>query len=245
VILEDGLEGREVSLMAFTDGVTIVPMVAAQDYKRAFDNDLGPNTGGMGCYAPVPFFSQEMIDVALETVLKPAVAAIRDTGIPYKGVLYAGLMVAPDGAIDVVEFNARFGDPETQVVLPLLETDLVDILIAVTDSHLHEVEVAWREDVAVNVVVASAGYPGPALKGYPIEGADQVGHLSDVILFHSGTVRDDTGSMVTDGGRVLSATGIGTDFEQARARAYAAVRAIDFEGIHYRTDIGLRALEAT
>lgn len=242
VVLEEGLEGFEISLMAFTDGVTVIPMLPAQDHKRALDGDQGPNTGGMGCYAPVPFMGAPLIEQAMTTVLQPVVAAIRETGLPYKGILYAGLMVMPDGEIKVIEFNARLGDPEAEVVLPLLETDLVDLLLAVTDSHLDEIEVTWREGVAVCVVMASGGYPGAYEKGYPIEGIEQVTHLSDVVLFQAGTAFDGEGRIVTAGGRVLTVTGIGGDFAQARARAYAAVRALQFENSHYRTDIGYQAL---
>lgn len=242
VVLEEGLDGREISLMAFTDGVTVVPMIPAQDHKRARDGDEGPNTGGMGAYAPVAFFSQEMIDNAVETVLKPAVAAIKTTGIPYKGVLYAGLMIAPDGGIKVLEFNCRFGDPETEVVLPLLETDLADILLAVTGATLRDVPVRWRRETAVTVVMASDGYPGPFEKGKTIEGLEQVSELSDVAVFHSGTLRDGESHILTNGGRVLSVTGVGADFNQARARAYAAVRAIHFDGAQYRSDIGYQMI---
>ncbi|HEY3332842.1 MAG TPA: phosphoribosylamine--glycine ligase [Capsulimonadaceae bacterium] len=242
VVLEEGLVGSEISLMAFTDGVTVVPMVPAQDHKRAYDGDAGPNTGGMGAYAPVPFFGPDQVQIAVETVLKPAVAAIKSTGIPYKGVIYAGLMIAPDGTMKVLEFNCRFGDPETEVVLPLLETDLVDILVGVTDAHLRDVDVRWREDAAVTVVMASRGYPGPYDKAKLIDGLDQVTQLSDVVVFHAGTKNDDEGRVVTSGGRVLSVTGVGADFGQARARAYAAVRAIDFDGAQYRNDIGYQAM---
>jgi len=242
VVLEEGLVGREVSLMAFTDGVTVVPMLPAQDHKRARDGDEGPNTGGMGAYSPVPFFTQEMIDYAVETVLKPTIAAIKTTGIPYKGVLYAGLMIEPDGTLKVLEFNCRFGDPETEVVLPLLETDLVDILLASTDATLRDVPIRWRSETAVTVVMASGGYPGQFKKGLPIEGLDQVTQLSDVVVFHSGTARNDEEAIVTNGGRVLSVTGVGSDFSQARARAYAAVRALHFDGAHYRTDIGYQLI---
>jgi phosphoribosylamine--glycine ligase len=189
----------------------------------------------------VPFVDDILISKVIETVLKPAVAAIKSTGIPYKGVLYAGLMVQDDGNFQVLEFNARFGDPETQVVLPMLETDLADILIGVTEARLHEVDVIWRSGVSVAVVMASAGYPGSYDNGYVIEGLIPVGHLSDVVLFHAGTrVRDD-GEVVTNGGRVLTVTGVGGDFPQARARAYAAVRALSFDGAQYRTDIGYQA----
>jgi phosphoribosylamine--glycine ligase len=242
IIIEECLEGVEVSLMAFTDGDVIVPMLPVQDHKRVYDHDLGPNTGGMGCYAPVPFFTQDLIDRAHATILKPVVHAIRDTGLPYKGVLYAGLMIEPDGNIKVLEFNARFGDPETEVVLPLLDTDLADILIGVTDAHLDEVAVRWKQSVAVSVVMASSGYPGPFHSGVIIEGLEQVKHLSDVMVFHAGTAFNRDGDVVTNGGRVLAITGTGDDFSQARARAYAGIRATQFEGSHYRTDIGYQVL---
>jgi phosphoribosylamine--glycine ligase len=242
VVLEEGLVGREISLMAFTDGVTVVPMVPAQDHKRALDGDAGPNTGGMGAYSPVPFFGPEMVQRAVDLVLKPAVAAIKTTGIPYKGILYAGLMIGPEGEIKVLEFNCRFGDPETEVVLPLLESDLADILVGVTDATLKDVPVRWRNAAAVTVVMASRGYPGPYDKGKVIDGLNQVSELSDVVVFQAGTKADDEGNVVTSGGRVLSVTGVGSDFNQARARAYAAVRAIQFDGAQYRSDIGYQML---
>jgi phosphoribosylamine--glycine ligase len=183
-----------------------------------------------------------MIDYAVETVLKPTIAAIKTTGIPYKGVLYAGLMIESDGTLKVLEFNCRFGDPETEVVLPLLETDLVDILVAATDATLRDVPIRWRSETAVTVVMTSGGYPGQFKKCLPIEGLDQVSQLSDVVVFHSGTARNDEEAIVTKGGRVLSVTGVGSDFNQARARAYAAVRALHFEGAHYRTDIGYQLI---
>jgi phosphoribosylamine--glycine ligase len=213
-------------------------MFAVQDHKRAFDNDAGPNTGGMGCYAPVPLITPALYAQAVEQILKPAVQAIRDTGIPYKGVLYAGVMVTPEGALQTVEFNCRFGDPETQVVLPLLETDLLDILLAVTDAHLDELEVKWKSQNAVCVVIASGGYPDAYAKGLPIDGLEQVSHLSDVAVFHAGTRLGPAGEVLTDGGRVLGITGLGADFAQARARAYAAVKNIHFDQMQYRTDIG-------
>ena len=240
VVIEEFLVGQEASLMAFTDGTTLIPMIPVQDHKQAFDGDKGPNTGGMGCYAPVPFITPELYAQAVDKILKPAVDAIRDTGIPYKGVLYAGVVVSPDGELKTLEFNCRFGDPETEVILPLLETDLVDILLGVTDAHLDEVEVTWRQESAVCVTLASGGYPDAYTTGFPIEGLDQVSHLSDVVVFHAGTKQDEAGRVVTDGGRVLTVTALGQDFAQARARAYAAVKNIQFENMQYRTDIGLR-----
>jgi phosphoribosylamine--glycine ligase len=241
VIVEEFLEGEEASLMAFTDGTTIVPMLAVQDHKRALDNDEGPNTGGMGCYAPVPAVTPALYQQAVDQILRPAVDAIRESGIPYKGVIYAGIMIGKDGSLKTLEFNCRFGDPETQVVLPLLETDLVDILLGVTDAHLDEVEVRWKPQSGVCVVLASGGYPNAYPTGLPIDGLEQVAHLSDVVAFHAGTKFDDEGRVVTNGGRVLGVTALGDDFTQARARAYAAVKNISFDHMHYRTDIGHRA----
>ncbi len=240
VVVEEFLEGEEASLMAFTDGTTIVPMLPVQDHKRALDGDEGPNTGGMGCYAPVPAVSPALYQQAVDQILRPAVEAIRESGIPYKGVLYAGIIIAPDGSLKTLEFNCRFGDPETQVVLPLLETDLVDILLGVTDARLDEVEVRWKPQSAVCVVLASGGYPGAYATGLPIEGLEQVSHLSDVVAFHAGTRFDDEGRVVTAGGRVLGVSALGDDFAQARARAYAAVKNISFDHMHFRTDIGSR-----
>lgn len=240
VVIEEFLVGQEASLMAFTDGTTLVPMIPVQDHKQAFDGDQGPNTGGMGCYAPVPFITPELYAQAVDKILRPAVDAIRDTGIPYKGVLYAGVVISPDGELKTLEFNCRFGDPETEVILPLLETDLIDILLGVTDAHLDEVEVTWRQQSAVCVTLASGGYPEAYVKGFPIEGLDQVSHLSDVVVFHAGTKLDESGRVVSDGGRVLTVTAFGDDFAQARARAYAAVKNIQFENMQFRTDIGLR-----
>ena len=241
VVVEEFLEGEEASLMAFTDGTTIVPMLPVQDHKRALDGDEGPNTGGMGCYAPVPLVTSALYSQAVEQILQPAIDAIRESGIPYKGVLYAGIMIAKDGSLKTLEFNCRFGDPETQVVLPLLETDLVDILLGVTDAHLDEVEVRWKPQSAVCVVLASGGYPGAYAVGLPIEGLEQVAHLSDVVAFHAGTKFDDEDQVVTAGGRVLGVTALGDDFTQARARAYAAVKSLSFDHMHYRNDIGHRA----
>ncbi|MGO8670673.1 MAG: phosphoribosylamine--glycine ligase [Capsulimonadaceae bacterium] len=240
LVIEEFLVGREASLMAFTDGTTIVPMIPVQDHKQALDGDHGPNTGGMGCYAPVDFMTPSLYAQAVDQILQPAVDAIRDTGLPYKGVLYAGIIVTPDGQLKTLEFNCRFGDPETQTILPLLETDLTDILLAVTEAQLEDVAVTWTTQSSVCVTLASGGYPGPYSTGIPIEGLDQVRYLSDVVVFHAGTGLDPSRRVVTTGGRVLSVTGIGGDFSQARARVYAAVKNITFEHMHYRTDIGLR-----
>ena len=241
VVVEEFLEGEEASLMAFTDGTTIIPMLPVQDHKRALDGDEGPNTGGMGCYAPVPLITPAIYEQAVDQILRPVVEAIRESGIPYKGVLYAGIMIGKDGSLKTLEFNCRFGDPETQVILPLLETDLVDILLGVTDAHLDEVEVRWKPQSAVCVVLASGGYPGAYATDLPIEGLEQVSHLSDVVAFHAGTKLGENGEVLTNGGRVLGVSAIGDDFTQARARAYAAVKSISFDHMHFRSDIGHRA----
>ncbi len=240
VIIEECLEGEEVSIMAFTDGEAVVPMPPAQDHKRVFDNDGGPNTGGMGAYSPVPCAPPTVTHEALETVLKPAVAAVRDLGIPYKGVLYAGLMLTPKG-MKVLEFNCRFGDPETQAIIPLLESDLVDVIDTAVNCCLEQVEVKWRREAAVSVVAASGGYPGDYTTGKLIEGLDKAAASEGCAVFHAGT-REANGQYLTDGGRVLAVTGLGADIAEAKARAYAGMSHIKFEGIHYRTDIAHRAL---
>jgi phosphoribosylamine--glycine ligase len=219
-------------------------MVPVQDHKRALDGDLGPNTGGMGCYAPVPIITPAVYAQAVDQVIRPAVEAIRATGIPYKGVLYAGIMLTPSGQIKTLEFNCRFGDPETQTILPLLETDLLDIFLGVTDANLDEVPIEWKPQHSVCVTLASGGYPGAYATGLPIHGLDQVAHLSDVTVFHAGTSVTDGNLVVTDGGRVLNVAALGDDFRQARARAYAAIKNIHYDHMHFRTDIAQRVAEA-
>lgn len=233
VIVEECLEGREVSLMAFTDGVTVAPMLPVCDYKRVHDNDVGPNTGGMGSYSPPSFFATEMIEEARETVLEPAVKALAAEGRPYQGVLYAGLMITPQG-LKVLEFNARFGDPETQAVLPLLETDLAQILWAIYSQTLAQVKVRWSNDSSVGVVLASQGYPGPYATGFPISG---LGTLEEgVQAFHAGTGQA-SGIWLTSGGRVLTVVAQGDTMAEAREKAYRNVDRIHFQGAHYRKDI--------
>ena len=240
VIVEECLEGDEVSVMAVTDGECVVALPASQDHKRVFDNDEGPNTGGMGAYAPVPYLPPNLVQQALELVLRPAVNAIRDLGIPYKGVLYAGLMLTPEG-LKTLEFNCRFGDPETQAVLPLVETDLCEIMDAVVNGCLEDVEVTCSSESAVCVVAASAGYPGDYETGKPISGLEQAAQSEGCLVFHAGT-RDEDGALVTAGGRVLGVTGVGQDLAQAAQRAYQGISCISFEGMHYRKDIAARAL---
>src|SRR5579871_915619 len=217
VVIEEYLVGEEASIMAITDGDAVVPLMPSQDHKRVYDGDQGPNTGGMGAYAPVPILPPDTVSVVVEKVLRPAIAAIRDFGIPYRGVLYAGIMVTADGP-KCIEFNCRLGDPETQVVLPLLESDLVPLLQAVVDGALEQAEVKWRSDSAVCVVAASEGYPeafDPGkdtsnLIGRPIQGLEEAAHTEGCYVFHSGT-RQAEGQIVSEGGRVLTVTGLGSD----------------------------------
>ena len=240
VVIEEFMEGEEASLLAFTDGTMIRPMISAQDHKRAYDGDRGPNTGGMGTYAPAPVMTPEMTERAVEEVLKPTIAAMAKEGRVYRGCLYLGLMVTADGP-KVVEFNARFGDPETQVVLPLLDSDLVAIMCACADGTLADVPIRWKDGAAVCVVLASGGYPGHYDKGQEIHGladAEAMGAL----VFHAGTAMKD-GKLVTNGGRVLGVVGRGADISSAVDSAYAAATKISFKDAYYRKDIAHRALE--
>ncbi|GGE09790.1 phosphoribosylamine--glycine ligase [Marinithermofilum abyssi] len=241
VVIEEYLEGQELSLMAFVDGETVVPMVPAQDHKPVHDGDRGPNTGGMGAYSPVPQISASVINRAIEEILIPAAHALKREGLHYKGVLYAGLMITEDGP-KVIEFNARFGDPETQVVLPRLKSDLVELLQATTDGTLHQQQVEWTEEAALCVVMASGGYPGKYEKGKEITGLGFTSHRSGEIVFHAGTRLVD-GKTVTDGGRVLAVTSLGKNLAAAREAAYQGVQGISFEKAHYRRDIGEKALK--
>ena len=239
VVIEEFMEGEETSLLAFTDGRTIRPMISAQDHKRAYDGDRGPNTGGMGTYAPAPVMTPEMTERAVEEILKPTIAAMAKEGRVYRGCLYLGLMVTADGP-KVVEFNARFGDPETQVVLPLLDSDLVAIMCACADGTLADVPIRWKDGAAVCVVLASGGYPGHYEKGQEIHGladAEAMGAL----VFHAGTAMK-AGKLVTNGGRVLGVVGRGADISSAVDAAYAAAAKISFKDVYYRKDIAHRAL---
>ena len=240
VLIDEYIIGKEVSLLAFTDGKTVVPMIPACDYKKIGDNDQGLNTGGIGGYGPPGFFPAELADRATNAILLPAVKAMADEGIPYKGVLYAGLMLT-DGEISTLEFNARFGDPESQVTLPLLKTDLVDILMAVAEGNLDQVKIQWSDDACVGVVMASGGYPGSYKTGFPIEGLDKA--EKDVLIFHAGTKLGDDGTIYTSGGRVLTMVGMGKNIAEAREKVYANLPDIYFEGYYYRKDIALREIE--
>ncbi len=240
LIIEECLTGQEASLMAFVDGEHIAPMVPAQDHKRALDNDEGPNTGGMGAYSPVPAVTDEIFDIAVERILRPTVDAMAREGRPYKGVLYAGLMLTAEGP-KALEYNCRFGDPETQVVLPLLESDLVEVMEACVDSTLDQTPLQWSEKTAVCVVMASGGYPGDYEKGKVIEGLDGAARLDDVLVFHAGTAAKQ-GHTVTSGGRVLGVTALGDGYGDTLDRVYQAVEQIHFVGAQFRRDIGNRAL---
>ncbi len=235
VVIEEHLSGKEMSCFAFTDGNTVVPMVSACDYKPVFDGDQGPNTGGMGSYSPPHFFNPALDKTVKETILEPAVKAMHDEGRAYQGVLYGGLMITNDGA-KVLEFNARFGDPEAQVTLPLLKTDLVDIMLAVIDNNLDQINVEWSRDACVGVVMASAGYPGSYKTGFPISGLDNLDKY--ILVFHAGTkLGSEPGQVLTNGGRVLTVVATGKTIAEAREKVYANIPRIHFEGCHYRKDI--------
>ncbi|WP_240421707.1 phosphoribosylamine--glycine ligase [Paenibacillus periandrae] len=237
VVIEEFMTGQEMSILSFVDGNVVRPMVAAQDHKTVFDNDKGPNTGGMGTYSPLPHIDPSVIEEAIEKIIKPTAAAMVSEGRPFRGILFAGLMLTPQGP-RTIEFNARFGDPEAQVVLPRLKTDLLDIFLAAINGHLGQMDIQWSDEAAVCVVIASEGYPGPYPKGLPIEGLDDV---QDALVFHAGTALKDN-KIVTNGGRVLGVTALGSDIADARAKAYAAVERITFPGKHSRTDIAKKAL---
>ena len=237
VIVEECLNGQEVSLLAFTDGKNVRSMVPACDYKRVFDSDQGPNTGGMGSYSPPGFFDQSDVEKIQQTILEPAVRAMAAEGMPYKGVLYVGLMVNREGA-RVLEFNARFGDPETQAIIPRLKTDLVDIILAVINGTLDGMEIEWSDEACVGVVMASGGYPGKYQSGFSVTGLDELD--SDILVFHAGTAMNN--GVVTNGGRVLTVVASGKTLKEARNRVYADIPRIHFEGCHYRRDIAAREI---
>ena len=235
VVVEDFLEGPEVSALAFTDGKTIKPMITSCDHKRAFDNDEGLNTGGMGTFAPAPFYGEKTEKEVLEKIMLPTMRAMNAEGRTFKGVLYFGLMKTKEG-MKVIEYNARFGDPETQVILPMLKTDLLDIFEAVTDERLADIEIEWESGACVCVVLASGGYPVAYEKGKEMRFNDLD---EDIMLCHAGTKIKD-GKLVTDGGRVLGVCAKGETIEDARKKAYQNVERISFEGMHYRKDIGIK-----
>lgn len=240
VVVEEMLTGPECSLLAFTDGITVRPMATSQDHKRALEGDLGPNTGGMGVYSPVPIVTPEEHETMV-AIMHQTVEQLHREGIDYRGCLYGGFMLTPAGP-KVLEFNARFGDPETQVILPRLQNDLVDVMLACAEQRLDEVELSWCDDWAVSVVLTSAGYPGSYEKGKVITGIEDAEALDGVTVYYAGT-REQDGQILTNGGRVIDVTALGATFEEARNLAYAACEKIDFEGKTLRHDIGLRALK--
>jgi phosphoribosylamine--glycine ligase len=240
-VVEEFLEGEEVSILAFCDGKTVVPMVSSQDHKKVFDNDQGPNTGGMGAYSPVPFYTDELGKRVLEEILKPTIKGLQSEGREYKGVLYAGLMLTKEGP-KVLEFNARFGDPETQVILPRLKTNLIDILNAVVEGTLHKINIEWKNNTAVCVVMASGGYPGKHQKGKVISGLERLERMKDVMAFHAGTKLQDN-KIITSGGRVLGITAWDETISKAKERAYKEAKEIYFEDMYYRKDIAAKAIK--
>lgn len=242
ILIEDALSGEELTILAVSDGRTYRVLPPSQDHKRIYEEDRGPNTGGMGAYSPVPWVDEELLERVRRTILDPTFNGLRHDGAPYCGILYAGLMVAPDGIPRVIEYNVRFGDPEAQVVLPLMETDFAEMLFACCEGRL--AELLWKEPSgwAVDVVLASGGYPGAYEKGKEIKGLDVVSSMEDFVLFHGGTTLSPEGKIVTEGGRVLSAVGLGTSLEEALRNAYKGVERISFENMHYRRDIARRAV---
>lgn len=234
VIIEEMLFGKEASVFAFTDGENILPMVSAMDYKKVYEGDKGPNTGGMGSIAPNPYLEEETLKEVMESILKPMVKALQKEGIVYKGVLYAGLMLTKEGP-KVLEFNARFGDPETQVVLPLLKTDLIDIMEASIEGKLDKIQIEWEDKKAVCAVAVSNGYPGEYQTGFEITGLEKV---KEAFVYHAGTALKD-GKITTSGGRVLAVTSIGDSYEEAREKVYREIKKISFKGMYYRKDIAL------
>lgn len=240
IILEDCLEGEEASILVFSDGKNIVPLVSSQDHKRIFDGDKGPNTGGMGAYSPAPVVSGKLFNDIIDNVFRPVIDGFAKEGKFYKGVLYGGVMITKDGPM-VLEFNVRFGDPETQAILPRLKSDLVDIVLACIDGTLGSIRVDWDKRTCLCVVVASKGYPAAYEKHKEIAGLEEVEKIKDVVSFHGGTVSEN-GKIFTSGGRVLGMTGLGEDIMSAKNTTYNAINKIKFEGMQYRKDIGNRAI---
>ncbi|MBS4007741.1 MAG: phosphoribosylamine--glycine ligase [Clostridium sp.] len=240
VVIEEFLAGEEVSVLAFSDGRTVIPMVSAQDHKAVYDGDRGPNTGGMGAYSPAPVLSRELLAEVEEKILRPTVAGLASEGIVFRGILYAGLMITKTGP-KVLEYNVRFGDPECQAVLPRLKSDLPTIMLAVINGSLFEQQIEWHDNHTACVVMAAGGYPGQYKQGEIITGLAQAARLTDVYVFHAGTAQKDD-KTVTAGGRVLGVTGWGSSLQEALHKAYEAVEKISFPGAHYRRDIGRKAL---
>lgn len=242
IVIEEFLTGPEVSVLSFTDGKTVKPMVSSMDHKRALDGDMGPNTGGMGTVAPNPYYTPEVAQQCMDTIFLPTIQAMQAEGRPFQGCLYFGLMLTPKGP-KVIEYNCRFGDPETQVVLPLLETDLVEIILAIWNGTLDQLDIQWKQGCAACVVMASGGYPKKYATGLPISGLDENGQIDSCFVYHAGTKLDGE-QILTSGGRVLGVTATAETLPQALETAYAGVKTISFQDAHYRNDIGQRALKA-
>jgi len=240
VVIEEFMEGEEASFFAFTDGTNILPLASSQDHKRVFDNDEGPNTGGMGAYSPAPVVTDALYAVIVETIVKPTIAAMASEGTPYSGILYVGLMIK-DGQPRVVEYNARFGDPECQPLLMRMKSDIVPVLQACARGELRQTSIEWHDKAAVCVVMASGGYPGDFAKGHPISGLEDAARLDELMVFHAGT-RAVEGRVVNSGGRVLGVTGLGSTVSEAIEKAYQGVAHISWQDVHYRKDIGRKAL---
>ncbi len=236
IVVEEFLTGPEVSVLAFTDSKTVKPMISSKDHKRVYDNDKGLNTGGMGTIAPNPYYTDEIAEICMKEIFLPTIRAMVTEGRPFKGCLYFGLMITPNGP-KVIEYNCRFGDPETQVVLPLLKTDLMDIFLAIYEERLAELDIEWKNGAAACVVMASGGYPQKYQTGLPITGLDKNGQTSAATIYHAGTKKEND-AYLTAGGRVLGVTATGENLEAALSTAYDAVKQISFDGCHYRTDIG-------
>jgi phosphoribosylamine--glycine ligase len=249
IVVEDCLKGQEASIIVFTDSKEVVPLASSQDHKRVYDFDQGANTGGMGAYSPAPVVTKELNHQILETIVCPVIKALSAEGLPYKGILYVGIMITSDGP-KVLEFNVRFGDPETQAILPRLNSDLVEVMLATTEGKLSQLKnsgaLNWDRRSCVCVVCASGGYPGKYEKGKEIAGLDKVKTLPDIVVFHAGTKKINSHTAmercVTNGGRVLGVTGLGNTIKEAIEQTYEAVKVIHFDGMHYRKDIAQRAL---
>ena len=236
IVIEEFLTGPEVSVLSFTDGKTVRPMVSSMDHKRALDGDQGLNTGGMGTVAPNPYYTADIAQQCMDTIFLPTIRAMQEEGRPFTGCLYFGLMLTPKGP-KVIEYNCRFGDPETQVVLPLLDTDLVDIMLAIWNGTLDQLDIRWKNGCAACVVMASGGYPVAYKKGIEMFGMDENGQVEGATVYHAGT-KYENGKFYTNGGRVLGVTATAPTLDEALAKAYAAVDKISFEGMHFRHDIG-------
>ena len=239
VVIEEELTGQEITVLAFCDGKTVKPMVSSQDHKRAFDGDKGDNTGGMGTFSPSRIYTKEVADECMKNIYIPTIEAMRKEGRPFKGILYFGLMLTPDG-VKVIEYNARFGDPETQVVLPRLKTDFLDIINAVIDEKLDEINTEWEDNAAVCVILASGGYPKKYTSGYEITGIEEVEKIDGFTVYHAGTSLDENGGFKTAGGRVLGVTAVDKDLTSAIKKVYSEIDKISFKDMFYRKDIGVK-----